>query len=61
MTLSPTALLFVVTLAITYYLGSEFVEGMKKLGHEAKRGGAAVVHVLKKIPHPHHHAEDPTP
>jgi len=52
--LSPQAILVVALLAIGWMLGEQAVEGVKWLGHEAKRGGAAIVHVLKKIPHPHH-------
>jgi hypothetical protein len=46
--------------ALVYFVGVGVVDGAKWVGHQAKRGGAAVVHVLKKIPHPHHE-KAPTP
>jgi len=56
--LTGQALLIAVYAALAIFLGEEAIKGAKWLGHEAKKGGAAVVHVLKKIPHPHHR-EDP--
>lgn len=56
---SPQALAIALAVALTYFVGVEAVQGVKWLGKEAKKRGAAVVHVLKKIPHPHH--EDPQP
>lgn len=51
MTLTGPALLAVVILVLTLYAGEGVVRGVKWVGHEAKRGGTAIVHVLKKIPH----------
>lgn len=47
----PEALLVAVVLALTVYLGEEAVKGVKWVGHEGKKAGHAIVHVLKKIPH----------
>lgn len=49
---SGPALAIVLAAALTYFAGVEVVHGAKWVGHQVKRGGAAVVHVLKKIPHP---------
>jgi hypothetical protein len=51
--LSPQALAIYLIAALTYFVGEEAVKGVKWVGHEVKRGGTAVVHFLKKIPHPH--------
>lgn len=48
------ALAIFLAAALAYFAGMEVVKGAKWVGHEAKRGGTAVVHLLKKIPHPHH-------
>lgn len=50
---SPQALAIFLAVALTYFAGMEVVKGAKWVGHEVKRGGTAVVHLLKKIPHPH--------
>lgn len=52
MSLSPAALAIVLAVALSYFVGVEVVAGVKWVGKETKRAGAAVVHVLKKIPHP---------
>lgn len=54
MPISGPVLLIAISLALAWFLGSGVVTGAKWLGHEAKKGGTAIVHVLKKIPHPHH-------
>jgi hypothetical protein len=33
------------------FLGQRVVDGGKWLYHEGKKGGTAIVHVLKKVPH----------
>lgn len=43
---------------LTYYAGIEAVRGVKWVGREVKKGGAAVVHALKKIPRPRHHVDE---
>lgn len=49
---SGTALAAALAVALTYFAGVEAVKGIKWVGHQAKRAGTAVVHVLKKVPHP---------
>lgn len=49
---SGPALAVVLAAALTYFAGTEAVKGVKWVGHQVKRGGAAIVHVLKKVPHP---------
>lgn len=44
---SGPALAVVLAAALTFLVGSAVVDGAKWVGHH-------VVHVLKKIPHPHH-------
>jgi hypothetical protein len=51
---SGPAIAVVLAVALAWFVGTEVVDGAKWLGKEAKKGGAAIVHVLKKIPHPHH-------
>lgn len=51
---SGPALAIALGVALAWFIGIEAIDGAKWLGHEAKRGGTAIVHVLKKIPHPHH-------
>jgi hypothetical protein len=46
------ALYIILAAALTWYVGTEAVAGAKWVGHEAKRAGHAIVHVLKKVPHP---------
>lgn len=48
---SGPALAIALGVALAWFVGSEVITGAKWLGHEAKKGGAAIVHVLKKIPH----------
>jgi hypothetical protein len=50
--ISGPALEIALVLALTWYIGAEAVQGAKWIGHEAKKAGAAIVHVLKKVPHP---------
>jgi hypothetical protein len=50
--MSPQVVAVALVVALTYFAGVEVVRGAKWAGHQAKRGGAAVVHLLKKIPHP---------
>lgn len=50
--ISGPALLIAIFAAFGYFFGEEAVKGAKWVGHEAKKGGVAIVHVLKKIPHP---------
>jgi hypothetical protein len=56
---SPTALAIALVVALTYYAGMEVVRGVTGVGHEAHRAGAAIVHVLKKVPHPRKADDDP--
>jgi hypothetical protein len=49
--MDPRILLIALGVALTFYVGEETVKGVKWIGHEAKRGGTAIVHVLKKLPH----------
>lgn len=49
---SGPALAIVLAAALTYFAGTEVVKGAKWVGHQAKRAGTAIVHVLKKVPHP---------
>lgn len=51
---SGPALAIALGVALAWFVGAEVIDGAKWLGHEAKKGGTAIVHVLKKIPHPHH-------
>jgi hypothetical protein len=39
---------------LAWFVGIAAIAGAKWVGHEAKKGGTAIVHVLKKIPHSHH-------
>lgn len=50
---SGQALAIALAVALTWFVGIQVVHGVKWVGHQAKRGGTAIVHVLKKIPHPH--------
>lgn len=50
---SPQALAIALAIALSYFAITEVAIGVKWVGHEAKRGGTAVVHLLKKIVHPH--------
>jgi hypothetical protein len=54
---SGPALAIALGVALSWLVGIEVVAGAKWLGHAAKKGGTAIVHVLKKIPHPHHTQE----
>lgn len=38
--------------AMLYFAGLGIFDGVKWVGHEAKKAGHAIVHVLKKVPHP---------
>jgi hypothetical protein len=49
--MDPRILLIALALGLSYYVGEETIKGVKWIGHEAKKGGTAIVHVLKKIPH----------
>lgn len=48
----PKVLLIALAIGLTYFVGEETIKGVKWVGREAKKGGTAIVHVLKKIPHP---------
>lgn len=54
---SGPALGIALAVALSYLVGVEVIHGAKWIGHQVKRGGTAIVHVLKKIPHPH--SKDP--
>lgn len=56
---SGPALAIALGVALAWFVGAEVVDGAKWVGKEAKKGGAAIVHVLKKIPHPRHDKEQP--
>ncbi len=45
-------------LMMAYFAGLGVWDGVKWVGKEAKKGGTAIVHALKKIPHPSHHKKD---
>lgn len=49
--MDPRVLLIGLAIGLTYLVGEETIKGAKWIGHEAKKGGTAIVHVLKKIPH----------
>lgn len=49
--LSPEAMAIILAAALSFYAAQGVVTEAKKVYHGAKRGGAAVVHVLKKVGH----------
>ena len=51
--ISGPALAAAIGIAVAWFLGAETVAGLKWVGREAARGGVAIVHLLKKVPHPH--------
>lgn len=59
MPVSGPALAVLLGVVFVWFIGVEIVTGIKWVGHEAKKGGTAIVHVLKKIPRPHHEKEQP--
>lgn len=48
---SGPALAVILAAILTFYVGEETIKGAKWIAHQAKKGGAAVVHVLAKVPH----------
>lgn len=52
------ALGLIIAAALIYFVGLGVVDGVKWVGHEAKKAGHAIVHVLEKVPHPHHQRKD---
>lgn len=51
---SGPALAIALGVALSWLVGMAVIDGAKWVGKEAKKGGTAIVHALKKIPHPHH-------
>jgi len=49
--MNSTAVAIALAGALTYFAVAGVVDGAKWVGHQAKRGGAAVVHVVKKVAH----------
>lgn len=56
MEISPEVLAVVLAVAMGYYAAIGTIHGAKWVGHKVKRGGTAIVHVLKK---PFHHDDPP--
>lgn len=55
MPINGPALAFVLAAVLAWFVGQGVVDGAKWVGHEAKKAGTAVVHVVKKL---HHHLRE---